>query len=387
MKEPGFETLCAHAGDDPARFHGAVAPPLYQNSLFASPDSQTFARRGEMRPDIYDYTRVANPTTDILEAKIAAMERTEACRTFGSGMAAISAAILHFVKAGDHIVAVDTIYGPARAFLSTYVARFGIDVTYVDGTDPQQFVDACRPNTRLFYLESPSTFVFRLQNLSALSNIASERNIRTVIDNSWASPYFQNPADFGIDLVLHSATKYLGGHSDIVAGVVAGKREHLNDLMMEEGTLLGGILDPFAAWLMLRGIRTLPVRLDRHQVNALAVAQFLEAHPKVAHVFYPGLPSHPQYELGQQQMRGYSGLLSFELKEGGQAAAYAFVDKLRYFHIACSWGGYESLAIGIGFSSRTSGRTGGCGWGARLHIGLETVDDLLEDLDQALQNE
>lgn len=386
VREPGFETICTHSGEEPSRFLGAVAPPLFQNSLFASPDAETFARRGDMRPEVYDYTRVANPTTDILESKLALLEKTDSARCFGSGMAAVSAAILHSVKAGDHIVAVETVYGPTKVFLTSYLSQFSVDVTYIRGTDPQEFAEACRPNTKLFYLESPSTFVFHLQDLAAVAAIARERGITTAIDNSWASPYFQNPAEFGIDLVIHSATKYLGGHSDIVAGVVAGPKAHLDRLAAREGALLGGILDPFAAWLMLRGLRTLPVRMDRHQANALQVATFLEGHPKVACVHYPGLASHPQHDLIKRQMRGSSGLLSIELKEGGQPVAYAFVNRLKYFHIACSWGGYESLAIAIPFAERSAaGGSAGGGWGARLHVGLETVEDLVADLDQALE--
>lgn len=372
-----------HAGEDPARFAGAVVPPIFQNSLFASPDVETFLNRYAPHSAVYDYTRVANPTTDILEAKLAALERTEAARCFGSGMAAVTAAVMHGVKAGDHAIAVDTVYGPTRNLLSAYMARYDVAVTFVPGTDPQQFADAILPNTRLIYLESPSSVVFRLQDLAAVAALARERGITTVADNSWASPYFQNPADFGIDLVLHSATKYLGGHSDIVAGVVLGPKAHLDGLKDQEGCLLGGILDPFAAWLMLRGLRTLPLRMERHQANGLAVARFLEAHPKIARVHYPGLPSHPQYELARRQMRGSSGLLSFELKDGGQAAAFAMVDRLRYFAIGVSWGGFESLAVPFGFPSEERG--GEMRWGARLHVGLETVEDLLEDLDSALK--
>jgi len=384
MKTPGFETLCMHAGEDPTRYAGAVVPPIYQNSLFTSPDAETFVQRYALYPEAYDYTRVANPTTDILEAKLAALERTEAARCFGSGMAAVAAAILHGVKAGDHVIAVDSIYGPTRNFLSHYLARFDIATTYVPGTDPQQFADALQPNTRLIYLESPSSVVFRLQDLAAVAALAKAHGVMTVVDNSWASPFFQNPTDLGIDLVLHSATKYLGGHSDIVAGVIMGPKAHLTGLKEQEGCLLGGILDPFAAWLMLRGLRTLPLRMERHQANGLAVARFLEDHPQVARVRYPGLPSHPQYDLGRRQMRGYSGLLSFELKDGGQTAAFAFVNRLRYFGIGVSWGGYESLAIPFSFPPDDD-PGGPIRWGARLHVGLETLDDLLEDLDTALK--
>jgi cystathionine beta-lyase len=395
VKEPGFETLCAHYAEDPARFLGAVVPPIFQNSLFAAPDCETFAAPGKGYPATYEYTRVANPTTDILEAKLAALEKTEAARCFASGDAAVTAAILHGVRSGDHVVAVETSYGPTKAILQGYLRKFNVSVSWVLGTDVQQFADALQPNTKLIYLESPSSLVFHLQDLPAVAALAQERGILTVIDNSWASPYFQNPVELGVDLVVHTTTKYLGGHSDVVGGVVIGARTHLDSIKAREGTLLGGILDPFAAWLTLRGLRTLAVRLDRHQQSALRVARYLEAHPRVARVLYPGLESHPQYALARRQMRGNNGLLSFALKDGTREAAFQVINRLRYFHIAVSWGGYESLAIPIGFPelddpdvAYVAGQAGtpdNLRWGARLHVGLESVDDLLEDLDQALR--
>jgi cystathionine beta-lyase len=381
LENPGFETLCAHAGEDPARCFGAPVPPIYQNSLFTLPDVDAFLGRQGRQPDTYDYSRVANPTTDILEAKLAALEGAETARCFASGMAAVSAALLHCVRAGDHLVAVETCYGPTRKLLTEYLPRYGVSTTFVRGHDPQQFADAIRPETRLIYLESPSSLVFELQDLAAVSALARERGIITAIDNSWASPYFQNPIALGIDLVLHSATKYLGGHSDLVAGVVLGPRERMRELCEWEGQLLGGMLDPFAAWLLLRGVRTLPVRLDRQQQSATAIAQVLDSHPKVSRVHYPGLRSHPQYELGRKQMRGSSGLLSFELKEAGLEPVRRVVDALRYFGIGVSWGGFESLAIPIPIPGPHVPEPG---WGIRLHVGLETVDDLLSDLEAAI---
>ncbi|HXG23566.1 MAG TPA: aminotransferase class I/II-fold pyridoxal phosphate-dependent enzyme, partial [Chthonomonadales bacterium] len=305
----------------------------------------------------------------------------EAARCFSSGMAAISAAVLHSVRAGDHIVAVKTIYGPSQALLSQYISRFEVSVTFVPGIDPQQFADALRPNTKLIYLESPSSLVFHLQDIAAVTALAHERGLLTLVDNSWASPYFQNPIELGADLVVHSATKYLGGHSDLIAGVLMGSKVHIDSIKDNEGALLGGVLDPFASWLLLRGLRTLPIRMERHQTNALAIARYLEAHPKVARVYYPGLPSHPQYALGRRQMRGFSGLMSFVLKDGGKEAVFAMVNRLHYFHIACSWGGYESLVYPLTLPAEENGRQQ---WGARIHVGLETVDDLLEDLENAL---
>jgi cystathionine beta-lyase len=375
MRDPGFETLCAHEGEDPRRFHGAPVPPIYQNSLFTAPDVEHFLERGRHRPDFYDYTRVANPTTDVLEAKLAALERTGAARCFGSGMAAVSAVIMHAVGAGDHLVAVETSYGPTRQFLTQYLPRFGVGVSFVPGTDPQQFVDALRPSTRLIYLESPSSLIFHLQDLPAVAALARERGIMTAIDNSWASPYFQNPAEYGIDFVLHSATKYLGGHSDLVAGVVMGSKDRIAALASQEGALFGGILDPFAAWLLLRGVRTLPLRMERHQSSALAIARFLEAHPRVARVHHPGLPSHPQHDLARRQLRGTSGLFSFELSEPTREATARMIDRLHYFGIGVSWGGFESLALPFTVGER---------WHIRLSIGLETVEDLIDDLNQSL---
>ncbi len=384
---PRFETICAHHAEDPSKYLGAIVPPIFQNSIFELPDAETFTNRASSGR--YEYSRVANPTTDILEAKLAALERTDAARCFGSGDAAIAAAIFHSVSAGDHIVAVETSYGPTRQILGEYLKKFNVSVTYVKGTCTQQFADAILPNTKLFYLESPSSIVFHLQNLREVRALAKAHGIITVADNSWASPYFQNPCEFGIDIVVHSATKYLGGHSDIVAGVLAGKQEHLSAIKELEGTLLGGILDPFASWLMLRGLRTLSVRLDRHQQSALAVARYLEDHPRIKNVNYPGLESHPQRELAKSQLRGSSGLLSFEFKDGTAEVSNKFVNALRYFRIAVSWGGYESLAIPIsvpeGHRELEVVPTSKMSWGSRLHIGLENIDDILEDLDQALK--
>jgi cystathionine beta-lyase/cystathionine gamma-synthase len=375
---PGFETLCGHWGDTPERFLGAPAPPIYQNSLFTAPNTAAFLDRAARHPEVYDYTRCANPTTDVLEAKLAALEHAEACRCFGSGMAAVSAAVMHAVRAGSHVVAVDTLYGPARQLLTEYLPRFEVTTTFVPGRDPADFTAALRPETSLFYLESPSSLVFRQQDLAAVAAIARAHGVTTVVDNSWASPYFQNPLDFGIDLVLHSATKYLGGHSDLVAGAVMGNRERLQVIGEQEGRLIGGILDPFAAWLLLRGVRTLTVRMERHRENAGVVAAYLEAHPRIARVHYPGLASHPQQDLTARQLRGCSGLLSLELRDSSREAACRMVDGLRYFGIGVSWGGFESLAIPVALGPDR--------WAVRLHIGLETAADLLADLEQALRD-
>jgi cystathionine beta-lyase len=383
-REAGFETLCAHWGEDRAAYQGAVIPPIYQNSLFTYPDCETrFEHWGE--PGVYDYTRYSNPTTDIVEAKIAALEGGEKARCFGSGMGAISAAIFSCVKAGDHIVCVDSIYGPTRVFLTDYLARFQVETTFVDGADAPEWEDACRPTTTVFMLESPSSMIMRQQDLAAVAKIAKARGISTICDNSWASPFFQSPLQFGIDLVVHSATKYLAGHSDVVAGVAVGQADRMQRMVEREGCLLGAVLDPFASWLLLRGIRTLPIRMERHCESARKIAHLLSEHPAVARVFYPGQPGDPQEDLTRRQLRGTSGLLSLLLKDNRKESVFRFVNRLKYFGIGCSWGGFESLVVP---SPTPANRAGGSGtetlWLVRLHIGLETADDLWADLAQAL---
>lgn len=379
MREPGFGTRCVHHGDDHGSHFGAPSPPIYQTATFVATDAALLGRREHASPPGYDYTRVDNPTTHAFESHVAALEGAEAARSFASGMGAIAAVVLHACGAGDHVVCVDTVYGPTRAFLKDYAARFGVDTTFVDGRDPADFAKATRAETRLYFLESPSTRVFHLQELAAVAQIARDRGILTAIDNSWASPYFQNPHEHGIDLVIHSATKYIGGHSDVLAGVVTGDARRIRRLQLQEGVLLGGVLDPFAAWLLLRGLRTLAVRMERHQSSALHLARALERHPRVHRVLHPGLPSHPQHALGQRQMRGYGGLFSVVLEDTEREQALTVANALRYFGVAFSWGGYESLCVPVEFPEY-GGR-----WGLRLHVGLEDPEDLLADLEDALR--
>jgi len=381
---PGPDTIIMHHAEERHKLHGAAAPPLFQNSTFTFPDCEAFATRGSARPGEsvrFDYTRVSNPTTSILEQKIAMLEKAESARAFGSGMAAISGAVLSCVRAGDHIVTIEMVYGPTRSFFTQYLPRFGIETTFVRGTEVDHFRAALRPNTKLIYIESPSSLTYDLQDIAGVAELAKSRDIATIIDNSYCTPYFQNPISIGIDLVCHTATKYIGGHSDVVAGLVAGSNARMAAMSRAEGELLGAVCDPFAAWLMLRGLRSLPVRLERHRDNALAIARWLESDKRVKRVHHPGLPSHPQFELGRRQMRGTCGLLSFELADPSRERAFAVVDALKYFCIAVSWGGYESLAIPVEVPDFDRG---GRKWIIRLSIGLESVEDLRSDLDAAL---
>jgi cystathionine beta-lyase len=379
-------TTVAHDGDEPRAWQGAVAPPLYETSLFTFPsfDAAEAAFRGAS--DAYIYTRGWNPTVAVAEKKIAALEGGEACKVFASGMAAISSSFLRFLQSGDHVVAVRDLYSVSFRFLSTFAPRYGIEHTLVDGIEVDEIRAALRPTTRVLYLESPTSWTFRLQDLAACAALARERGITTIIDNSWATPIFQRPIELGIDVVVHSASKYLSGHSDVVAGAVVSTTRIIHEIFQHEHAILGGAIGPFEAWLLVRGLRTLPVRMPVHQAGALAVAGFLAHHPRVRAVHYPGLDTHPQYALGRRQMSGASGLLSVEL-DADREGVRAFTDALRLFAIGVSWGGYESLVIPIAVTDVRPG------WEdrdyspslIRLHVGLEEPETLIADLDHALR--
>ena len=367
------EEICTHYADDPSRYMGAVNPPIFQSSLF----TQVEGNPG------WGYTRCANPTTDIVEQKIAALENGEACVAFSSGMAAISSAILHHLKKDCHIVAVASSYGPARTFMQNYMDRFGVEVTFITGSDPQEIEDAIKPNTTLIYLESPSSMLFIIQDLAKIAEIAKKHGIHTVIDNSYCTPIFQNPLDYGIDMVVHTASKYLGGHSDIVAGVVVGKKEDISEIQHRERELLGAVQSPFDSFLMLRGVRTLATRMKTHFANAMEMADWFSKQEIVKEVIYPYHPSHPQYELAKKQMSGACGLMSLVLDLPGDKMDQ-LGKELRCFHVGPSWGGYECMYIAAGAHLTEDNAT--CKKGlARVHIGQEDTDLLKEDWETALK--
>lgn len=373
------EDICTHTGEDYTNYHGAMIPPIFQNSLFVQSKDHPFD------PENFVYTRMSNPTLQVAEKKLAELECAEAALVFSSGMAAISSGILSMVKAGDHILAVENVYGPTREFLEQYLSKFNISVSFVKGVCPKEFENAIQQNTQLIYLESPTSFTMHMQDLAEIACIARKNQVFTMIDNTWATPLYQNPIMLGIDLVAHTASKYLGGHSDIVAGVLAGSKKHLDTIQMKERALFGAVMDPHQAWLLIRGLRTFPVRLQQHQQNALKIAKFLELHPAVDHVLYPGLASHPQYELAKRQMSGCSGLMSFVLKGDAQTVE-TFIQQLQVFQLACSWGGFESLVIPIGKGMEKDMREklGIHPELIRIHVGLENIDTLVNDLKQAL---
>jgi cystathionine beta-lyase/cystathionine gamma-synthase len=376
-----FETICAQFAEDTSGEYGAAAPPIYQTSTFFYPDAESFSKRQSKSTDRFDYSRVANPTVRTLEAKLARLERGTWADGFASGMGAISAAINANVEAGSHVVCVGHCYGPTRWYLN-HLRRFDVATTYVNSVDTQDFIDAIRPETTIIYLESPTSGRFEMPAVAPIASAARERGIVTIFDNSWATPYFCTPLDLGIDLSVHSASKYLNGHSDVVAGVVIGRSDELQKKLWTEIELCGASMDPFAGWLLMRGLRTLGPRMEFHQRSALEVARFLESHDKIRVVHHPGLESHPQHAIAREQLSGTSGLFSFELAEQHRDAMRVFFGRLRLFKHAVSWGGYESLIIG---GTMFSDRPDRPEWLIRVSVGLESVGDLIADLAQALE--
>ena len=366
------QAICASVLDDER--NGAPIPPIYQNSLFF----QTPHNLGG-----FSYSRGSNPTVAYTEGLIAKLEHTEKALCFSSGMGAISASIFSCLSSGDHVVAMRGIYPPTTDVIQKLLARFGVEMTVIDGFEADAFKDAIKPNTKMFYLESPSYLFFEIVDIRAVTKLAKEHGVTTLIDNSWSTPVFQNPADMGVDIVIHTASKYLGGHSDIVAGVACGGGALMDRIQGETRALLGACLAPNDAWLMLRGIRTLTLRVLQHEANATKVAEYLEKHPRVAKVYYPGLVSHPGHELSKTQMNGYSGLLSFLLYLKGDGAD--FIKSLDGIHTGPSWGGFESLSVNCGnprnFPPDSMGREPSL---IRLHVGLEPAEQTIGILDKAL---
>jgi len=385
-------TLLCHDDNSYQENRGAVVLPIYQNSLFTFPDWEAIDQAFAHPADAAIYTRGNNPTVTMVEEKLAVLAGAERARLFASGMGAISSAILSCVNQGDHILTIRNIYGPAQNFMRQYLApKCGITTTFIEGTRIEEFERTLQSNTRLIYLESPASLTYELQDLAAVASLARQQGIRTVIDNTLATPLHQSPLALGIDLEVHSASKYLGGHSDLVAGLVLGKKADLDAIALTEQAWMGAKMSPFEAWLLLRSLRSLPARLRLHQEQAMTLALFMEQHAAVRKVYYTGLPSFPQRELADRQMRGHGGLLSIELATDDPAKVRAFVDALNLFKLGVSWGGHESLVYAPLISYlremgeeafRKSGIPAGL---VRLSVGLEDVHDLQDDLDQALK--
>ena len=390
-KNKKSETLLMHSFENNGEYHGAVVPPIFQNSLFTFKNWEAIDAAFDDRASNYIYSRGKNPNVEMVEKKIAELANGEQAQLFPSGMAAITAACLHCLEPNAHVIAIKNIYGPANLFLTGYLAKkMNITVTFVSGKEINEFENAIQESTRLIYLESPSTAVFSLQDLPKIAELAKEYKIKTIIDNTWATPVFQKPLDMGIDLEVHSCSKYLGGHSDLIGGIVIGKKIDIESIFLNEYELLGAKTAPQEAWLLLRSLRTLPVRMEKHQSSTLKVAEFLESHSKVKTVLYPGLKSFPQYELGKKMLKGYTGLLSFKLKTEKLEEIKSFVNALQIFQIGVSWGGHESLVYVPAISylkelNESQFNNMGISLGdVRISIGLEHVDDLIDDLNKAL---
>jgi cystathionine beta-lyase/cystathionine gamma-synthase len=379
------ETEAVHGGADLQKKNGPLSTPIYQTSTFQVTDSDQQLRATST--DMF-YTRYGNPTHSVAERAIAELEGTDAALLFASGMGAITTSVLSLLKSGDHIVAQRDIYGGATKFLSQWLPKLGIETTFVDTTEYDQHAGAIRPNTKLLYLESPTNPTLRVVDLKRVVALARQRNLITFIDSTFATPINQRPGDFGVDLIMHSGTKYFAGHSDLICGTVTGRND-LIDKIHETRTTLGGTMDPHAAWLLLRGVKTLAVRVQRQNDNALRVAQFLAQHSKVRRVHYPFVEGHPQRALAMEQMHGGGGVLSFEIDGTGEDAK-RLAEALHLFTLAPSLGGVDSLVTlpvltsHAMISAEQRQKMGVTEQMIRLSVGIENVDDLIADLEQAL---
>lgn len=374
-------------GEDRSMYAGAVTPPIMQTAMFAFDTVEKMRETLQQESEMPFYTRGHNPTTHILEQKMAALEHAEDALVFASGSAAVSAAVIANVNQNDHIVCVKSPYSWTNKLLNNFLSRFGVTNTMVDGTDPQNFEKAIQPNTRIIFLESPNSWTFEQQDLAAVAQIAKKHDIVTIIDNSYATPLLQKPIDYGIDIVVHSATKYISGHSDTIAGVLCTSKEMASKIFASEYMTLGGVIAPMNAWLLLRGLRTLPARIDRISATTALVVDYLQKHPMVSEIYYPYLESNPQYELAKKQMTKGAGQFTIELATDDITLMEKFCNHLKRFLMACSWGGHESLifpACVLYTSANYNAVTLPVNM-IRFCVGLEEPEVLIADLEQAFE--
>ena len=376
-RKHGFETLAIHAGQEPDPTAGAVTVPIYQTS--------TFAQEAVGKHKGYEYARTGNPTRTALETCLAALEGGAWGLAFASGMAATDA-VAHLLSSGDHVVMADDIYGGTYRLFARVFDRVGIELSAVDMRDPANVRAALTRSTKLVWMESPTNPMLKIVDIAAVAAVARDAGALAVVDNTFASPYLQQPLGMGADLVLHSTTKYIGGHSDVVGGALIGNDADLRDRLAFIQNAAGGVPGPFDSWLVLRGAKTLAVRMERHSDNAQAIAEWLAQHEKVARVNYPGLPTHEGHDVARRQMRSFGGMLSFELKDG-EAAAMRAVSRTRIFALAESLGGVESLIevpLAMTHGSVKGTKLAPPAGLVRLSVGIESVDDLVTDLAQAI---
>jgi len=390
LRKASFATICVHGsgGVDPQT--GAISFPIYQSSTFAFKSAQEGADIFAGRKEGYFYTRLGNPTSAALEREMAFLEGGEAALATSSGMAAIVTVIFTAMRSGENIVAHNTLYGGTHNLFRELLPNLKIEVREVDATDPENIERAMDKKTRLVYIETPANPTLQIIDIAASAEIAHRRGALLVVDNTFATPYYQRPIKFGADIVVHSATKYIGGHGDTVAGVIVGPKEFIKRAKTQVLRDTGAVISPFNAWLLLRGLKTLPVRMERHSENAMRIAQFLSFHPKVSRVWYPGLRIHPQHELARRQMDGFGGMVTFELK-GGRKAGETLMNSVKLITLAVSLGDVDTLIehpatmTHSSYSKEELEKMGITEGMVRLSVGIEGVDDLIADLSQALK--
>jgi methionine-gamma-lyase len=389
MKGKSFFTKAVRAGEELKKNYGAVSVPIYKTTIFTFANADEAALVHSYQKEGYFYGRLGNPTQDALEKAVAELEEAEDALAFASGMGAIATTVLSLIKSGDHIVAPDSMYSTTTLLFKELAEKFKVEVTFVDASKPENYADAVCNNTKIFWIETPSNPLLRITDLSEVAQIGGKNGIFTIVDNTFATPFNQRPLNFGIDLVIHSATKYLGGHSDLTAGVVAGKKSLIDQIRFHAIKLYGASIAPDVAWLTLRGIKTLALRMERQNHNAFTIAQRLLEHPKVKAVYYPGLSSHENHEIAKKQMSGFGGMVSFDV--GSIEAGKKLVDNVRLCILATSLGGVETVIQHSASMTHASlsqqermkaGITDGL---IRLSVGIEDVTDLIEDLEQSLE--
>ena len=341
LSENPIHTIAVHAGEEPEKYSGSLSVPVYNSTVFAFEDAEQAAAINAGEQPGYAYGRKGNPTQAALEKALCELEGGEAAIAFSSGMAAITSTLFTLLKNNEHIVAAESLYAATNALLDEILTPLGFDVTYVDATNPANLATALKPSTRVLFIESPANPTLKLVDITAVVEIARANNLVVVIDNTFATPFNQRPLELGVDVVIHSCSKYLGGHGDLVAGTAIGKKEFIHKLRWHTNKLFGGVIAPHTAWLVLRGMRTLGLRMERHNSNALTIAKFLDQHPKVEKVYYPGLPSHPQHGLAKKQMSGFGGMIAFEVS--GLEEGKRLVNDLKLCTLAVSLGNVETL--------------------------------------------
>lgn len=381
-----LSAILFQTGEHHEDWYNAVSPPVYQTSNFCFPTVNAFREAFKKEKDEPLYTRGVNPTVRVLRQKLAALEGAEDALVLSSGAAAITAAVMNQLKSGDHVLCVKYPYSWAGYLLKDYLPRFGVTHSFADGKNADHFLQHVKPATKVIYLESPNSITFDLQDLKKIADFARNNGITTICDNSYASPLGQSPLSLGIDLVIHSATKYLNGHSDTVAGVICSDKAQIRSILASEYMTLGAICSPLEAWLILRGLRTLEIRVERSAQTAMQVFEWLKKRPEIKKMHFPHDPENPQYQLAKQQMHHNGGLLTIELHANSIPQVEKFCNALRFFRMAVSWGGYESLQLPLCVFHESENETQLFPWNMiRLYFGLENPDDLITDLSQALE--